>query len=155
LKKAEEDRKAAAEAERQKKEKAIEDAFKQAEAEARALEELKKKEEAELALLNALASEKAAANVADAIKTKISRAWRRPPGYKGGNEVTMRLSLASNGELVDVTIISSSGSVMLENSAVRAVKRAAPYSEVKEFDSKTFEEKFRSFTVKFRPEIRE
>ncbi|NCW10215.1 MAG: cell envelope integrity protein TolA, partial [Gammaproteobacteria bacterium] len=142
----------AAEAERQKKEKAIEDAFKQAEAEARALEELKKKEEAELAVLNALASEKAAANVLDAMTTRITRAWRRPVAFKGGLEVYLRMSLASNGELVDVRVVKTSGDVLFDRSALTAVQRAAPFDEVKQFDAATFEEKFRSLTVKFRPE---
>lgn len=112
----------------------------------------KQKEEAELALLNALATEKAAANVIDAMTTKITRAWRKPPGYKGGVEVLLRMSLASNGELVDVTVVGGSGNVSFNRSAVNAVKRAAPFDEVKQFDAATFEEKFRSITVKFRPE---
>ena len=143
---------AALEAERQQKEKAIEEAFKQAEAEARALEELKKKEEAELAVLNALASEKAAANVLDAMTTRITRAWRRPVAFKGGLEVYLRMSLASNGELVDVRVVKTSGDVLFDRSALTAVQRAAPFDEVKQFDAATFEEKFRSLTVKFRPE---
>ena len=151
-KKAEADANKKAEAERQKKEKAIEDAFKQAEAEARALEELNKKEEAELALLNALASEKAAANVLDAMTTRITRAWRRPVAFKGGLEVYLKMSLASNGELVDVRVVKTSGDVLFDRSALTAVNRAAPFDEVNQFDAATFEEKFRSLTVKFRPE---
>ena len=130
----------------------MEDAFKQAEAEARALEDLNKKEEAELALLNALASEKAAANVLDAMTTRITRAWRRPVAFKGGLEVYLKMSLASNGELVDVRVVKTSGDVLFDRSALTAVNRAAPFDEVKQFDAATFEEKFRSLTVKFRPE---
>jgi len=153
LAKAEADKKRAAlEAERREKEKALEEAFKQAEAEARALEELKKKEEAELAVLNALASEKAAANVLDAMTTRITRAWRRPVAFKGGLEVYLRMSLASNGELVDVRVVKTSGDVLFDRSALTAVQRAAPFDEVKQSDAATFEEKFRSLTVKFRPE---
>jgi len=153
LAKAEADKKRAAlEAERREKEKALEEAFKQAEAEARALEELKKKEEAELAVLNALASENAAANVLDAMTTRITRAWRRPVAFKGGLEVYLRMSLASNGELVDVRVVKTSGDVLFDRSALTAVQRAAPFDEVKQFDAATFEEKFRSLTVKFRPE---
>ena len=138
--------------ERENKEKTLEKAFEQAEAEARALEELKKKEEAELAVLNALASERAAANVLDAMTTRITRAWRRPVAFAGGLEVYLRMALASNGELVDVRVVKSSGDVLFDRSALTAVKRAAPFDEVKQFDAATFEEKFRSLTVKFRPE---
>ena len=145
-------KKAALEKERETKEKALEKAFKQAEAEARALEEIKKKEEAELAVLNALASERAAANVLDAMTTRITRAWRRPVAFAGGLEVYLRMALASNGELVDVRVVKSSGDVLFDRSALTAVKRAAPFNEVEQFDAATFEEKFRSLTVKFRPE---
>ena len=145
-------KKAALEKERENKEKTLEKAFKQAEAEARALEELKNKEEAELAVLNALAAERAAANVLDAMTTRITRAWRRPVAFSGGLEVYLRMALASNGELVDVRVVRSSGDVLFDRSALTAVKRAAPFNEVKQFDAATFEEKFRSLTVKFRPE---
>ena len=127
-------------------------AFKQAEAEARALEELKKKEDAELALRDALASEKAAANVLDSMTSRITRSWRRPVAYKGGLEVFLRTSLASNGELVDVRVVKTSGDASFDRSALTAVKRAAPFGEVAQFDAATFEEKFRSLTIKFRPE---
>jgi len=102
--------------------------------------------------LNALASEKAAANVLDAMTTRITRSWRRPVSFQGGLEVYLRMSLASNGELVDVRIVQSSGDVLFDQSGLRAVQRAAPFDEVKQFDARTFEEKFRTLTVKFRPE---
>ena len=110
------------------------------------------KKEAELALSNALVSEKAAANVLDAMTTRITRAWQRPVAFKGGLDVYLRMSLASNGELVDVRIIKTSGDVLFDRSALTAVNRAAPFDEVQQFDKATFEEKFRSLTVKFRPE---
>jgi colicin import membrane protein len=103
-------------------------------------------------LRNALDSEKQSATVLDAITTRITRAWRRPIAFKGGLTVYLRMSLASNGELVDVRIVKTSGDVLFDRSALTAVNRAAPFDEVKQFDEATFEEKFRSLTVKFRPE---
>jgi len=128
--------------ERQGREKALELAFKRAEAEARVLEALKKNEEAE----------SVAAKTLDAMTTRITQVWRRPVAFRGGLEVYLRMSLASNGELVDVRIVKTSGDVLFDRSATSAVKRAAPFDEVKQFDDATFEEKFRSLTVKFRPE---
>lgn len=125
--------------------KAFEEAFTKAEEEAKALE-------AELAFLNALAIEKSAAKVIDAMTTRITRSWKRPPNYKGGVETLLRISLASNGELIDTTVIGGSGDTLFNRSAIDAVKRAAPFDEVKQFDEETFEDKFRSITVKFRPE---
>ena len=130
----------------------LEDAFERAEAEARALEQLQKKEQAERAVIDALAEERIGWNALDQMTTRITQAWRRPVGFKGGLEVYLRISLASNGELVDVRIVKTSGDVLFDRSAVTAVKRAAPFDEVKQFDEATFEEKFRSLTVKFRPE---
>ncbi len=98
------------------------------------------------------AEERIGWNALDQMTTRITQAWRRPVGFKGGLEVYLRMSLASNGELVDVRIVKTSGDVLFDRSAVTAVKRAAPFDEVKQFDEATFEEKFRSLTVKFRPE---
>ena len=98
---------------------------------------------------------KASADVLDALNKmtiRITEAWRRPSGFRGGLEVYLRMSLASDGELVDVRIVKTSGDVLFDRSATSAVKRAAPFDEVKQFDEATFEEKFRSLTVKFRPE---
>ena len=101
---------------------------------------------------NALDAEKQSATVLDAITSRITRAWRRPVAFNGGLEVYLRMSLASNGELVDVRIVKTSGDALFDRSALTAVNRAAPFDEVKQFDAATFEEKFRSLTVKFRPE---
>ena len=120
-------------------------------AEAHSLEELKAKEEQELALLNALATETAAVNVKDAMQTRITRAWHRPVAFKAGLEVYLKMSLAPNGELVDVRVVKTSGDALFDFSAIKAVKNAAPFYEIKQFDAETFEEKFSSLTVKFSP----
>ncbi|NBS11167.1 MAG: TonB C-terminal domain-containing protein [Gammaproteobacteria bacterium] len=99
-----------------------------------------------------MASEKAAANVIDAMTTRITRAWRRPVSFRAGLEVTIRMSLAPNGELVGVSIVRSSNDALFDRSATAAVQRAAPFEEVTQFSASTFEEKFRTLTVKFRPE---
>ncbi|NBT41593.1 MAG: cell envelope integrity protein TolA [Alphaproteobacteria bacterium] len=132
------------------KEKELAKAFRQAEAKAKASDN--RKTEAELALLDTIASERATANVLDSMTTRITRAWRRPVAYNGGLEVYLRIALASNGELIDTQIIRPSGNTTFDRSAITAVRRAAPFNEVANFDAKIFEEKFRSLTIKFRPE---
>ena len=74
--------------------------------------------------------------------------------YGRGKLQTTRIAAInpSNGELVDVRIVKTSGDVLFDRSALTAVNRAAPFDEVKRFDAATFEKKFRSLTVKFRPE---
>ena len=133
--------------------KALTEAFEKAEAEARALEDqYQKVQEAELSVLNALAERKVVARTLDNMTSRITTAWRRPVGFKGGLEVYIRISLKTDGEIEDLRVVRTSGDVLFDRSAITAVKRAAPFDEVKQFDKATFEEKFRSLTVKFRPE---
>jgi TonB family protein len=133
--------------------KALTEAFEKAEAEARALEnQYQKVQETELSVLNALAEQKVVGRTLDDMTTRITTAWRRPVGFKGGLEVYIRISLKTDGEIEDLRVVRTSGDVLFDRSAITAVKRAAPFDEVKQFDAATFEEKFRSLTVKFRPE---
>jgi TonB family protein len=134
------------------KQKVIDDAFRQAEIEAKAKADAQSKEDNAVALLNALASEKAAANVLDAMKTRIAQAWRRPDSFQSGMEVLLRMSIAPNGALAGVTVIKSSGDALFDGAATAAIQKAAPFNEVTQFSASTFEEKFRTVTVIFRPE---
>jgi len=109
------------------------------------------KEKEQLALLDAMASEKAADNLVDAMTVRITRAWRQPVAFKGGLETHVQIALASNGKLADVRVVKSSGDILFDNSVLKAVQRAAPFDEIKRFNAATFEKKFRSITVKFRP----
>lgn len=97
-------------------------------------------------------TEESVANLLDAMTTRVTRAWRRPVAFQGGLEVFLKMSLRSSGELEDILVIQSSGDELFDQSAVRAVQRAAPFKEVKQFDARTFEERFKTLTVKFRPE---
>jgi TonB family protein len=115
-------------------------------------EEIPQHAELRLELLDALASEKEIANALDAMTTRITRAWRRPSGFQGGLEAFLRMSLASDGQLMDVRIIRTSGDALFDRSALSACEKAAPFDEVKSFNDATFENQFRSLTVKFRPE---
>ena len=107
---------------------------------------------AEGRLLDALPVERAILEALDSMITRITDKWIRPVSYRDGLEAFLRMSLASNGELVDVKIVKTSGDVAFDRSAIRAIKRAAPFEEVEQFNDEVFEEKFRSLTVKFRPE---
>jgi len=84
--------------------------------------------------------------------TRITDSWRRPVGFKGGLEAYIRMVLSSNGEIVDARIAKTSGDVLFDRSTVNAVLRAGPFIEVASFDAKVFEEKFRTLTIRFRPE---
>ena len=132
------------------REKELAEAFRRAEGEAKAADN--QKIGAELAQSNTLASEKATANVLDSMTARITRAWRRPIAFQGGLEAYLRISLQPDGELQDARIVRTSGDTSFDKSVLTAVRRAAPFKEVEDFDLQTFEEKFQSLTVKFRPE---
>lgn len=99
-----------------------------------------------------LASERAIEHALRSMTTKITRAWRRPVAFNGGLEVYLQLSLNSDGDLVDVRVVRTSGDTLFDRSALTAVKRAAPFKVIEKFDRLTFNEKFKLLTVKFRPE---
>ena len=128
-----------------------EQAFINAEREAKALEKIRNQNEAELTVLEHLAAEKAMANALDAMVSRITRSWVRPPDAIAGKEVYFRLSLSTDGGVEDVRIIRSSGDKAFDKSAVEAAKRAAPFKETLQFSPGIFEEKFRNITVKFSP----
>ena len=97
-------------------------------------------------------SERATAAALNSMTTRITRAWRRPVTFQAGLEVDLNVALAANGEVVEVRVIRSSGEQIFDRSAVSAVQRASPFQEVAQFDALTFENNFRSMTIKFKPE---
>ena len=76
--------------------------------------------------------------------------WSRPPSARNNMSVIIQVELFPNGDLNTVTVIESSGDDAFDRSAVVAVERAAPFVVPQEIE--LFEERFRSFTLNFRPE---
>ena len=88
-----------------------------------------------------------AASVA-AIKNALSARWQRPPSARNGMEVLLQIQLLPGGEVRSVTILKSSGDKALDDSAVRAVENASPLP----VPSGELFDKFRKFSLRFRPE---
>lgn len=86
------------------------------------------------------------------IREKVSANWSRPPSARNGMVVTLKIQLVPTGEVISVEIIGSSGDVAFDRSAVRAVKKAARFSEIKEMKSRFFEQYYRTFNINFSPE---
>lgn len=64
------------------------------------------------------------------IKKKILKIWKYPQKAYAKNEegdVVVRMSIDADGSLAGVTLLSSSGSVDLDDSALGVVQEAAPY----------------------------
>jgi len=93
--------------------------------------------------------EKAMAYVAQ-IQADIIQTWSRPPSARNGMEVLLKVFLVPTGEIVDVTLLTSSGNESFDRSALLAVRKAGRF-QVPD-DPKQFERNFREFEVLFRPE---
>lgn len=93
--------------------------------------------------------EKAMAYVAQ-IQADIIQNWSRPPSARNGMEVLLKVFLVPTGEVVDVTLLTSSGNESFDRSALLAVRKAERFQVPG--DPSQFERKFREFEVLFRPE---
>lgn len=93
--------------------------------------------------------EKAMAYVAQ-IQREIVQNWSRPPSARNGMEALLKVRLVPTGEVVDVSVIESSGNDAFDRSAMLAVQKAERF--VVPEDSRQFERNFREFEVLFRPE---
>tara|TARA_R110002110_G_scaffold176342_2_gene380420 strand:+ start:100 stop:873 length:774 start_codon:yes stop_codon:yes gene_type:complete len=154
---AEENAKKAAERALQKK--AEEEARKQAAAESERQEDLAQAElqtdlqrliEIEAGARRAVTDdEKAMAYVAQ-IQAEIIQNWSRPPSARNGMQALLKVFLVPTGEVVDVTLLESSGNESFDRSALLAVRKAERF-QVPD-DPRQFERNFREFEVLFRPE---
>jgi colicin import membrane protein len=89
--------------------------------------------------------------IAVIVKTITSR-WSRPPSARNGMEVTVGMQLTPNGQVVDASVITSSGDSAFDRSAIRAIKQAEQFPEIKNMPSRVFEAEFRNLKLVFRPE---
>ncbi|MEO1872609.1 MAG: cell envelope integrity protein TolA, partial [Cobetia sp.] len=166
-------------AEKEKAAKAAADkAAKEKAAKAKAAEEARKKAAAEAARQKALAEKAAQAsagsldslidNESDAIsgakqaaqaansfenllKKYVGQNWNRPSGSVPGMTVTLRVSLLPTGELVSAAVSKSSGNAAFDRSAIQAIQKAAPFTEMQDLPAGA-KSQFRNFNLYFNPE---
>lgn len=90
--------------------------------------------------------------VAGLMQARITQNWRRPPSARNGMEVLLIISLVPTGEVVGISISSSSGSTAFDRSAIAAVERVTRFPEVTVLSISDFERYFRRFPLRFKPE---
>ncbi len=90
--------------------------------------------------------------VARLMQARITQNWRRPPSARNGMEVLLIISLVPTGEVVGISVSSSSGSTAFDRSAIAAVERVARFPEVTVLSISDFERYFRRFPLRFKPE---
>lgn len=85
------------------------------------------------------------------IKQKINQSWRQPVGVDiEGFTCQVGVKLLPTGEVVDVSIIKSSGNLEFDRSTELAIRKSSPLPMPTEDDAKR---EFRDFTFTFKPEI--
>mgnify|MGYP002336307383 CR=1 FL=1 len=111
-----------------------------AEAERRKKDEVERRQAAEESLKQQIAAEeRARAEAARAdraaseaekykalIRQKVSRNWNRPAGTKTGLKCLVRVRLVPGGEVLQATVVRSSGDPIFDRSVENAVYKAAP-----------------------------
>jgi TonB family protein len=104
----------------------------------------------ETEVLSEDSSEQAAQTYVQGIYELVSMNWSRPPSARNGMEVRMIVELVPTGDVVGVTVVSSSGNEAFDRSAEQAVRKAGKFDVPK--DPSVFEKYFRRLQVNFKPE---
>ena len=106
--------------------------------------------ERELMNLGQDTDEPATLTYIDGIYRAVVANWSRPPSARNDMEAQLQVELIPTGEVVSVTVISSSGSSAFDRSAETAVRKARRFEVPSEIG--LFERHFRSFVLLFKPQ---
>ena len=96
------------------------------------------------------ADDTAALTYIDGIYHAVVANWSRPPSARNDMEAHLQVELIPTGEVVSVTVISSSGNSAFDRSAQSAVRKARRFEVPSEIG--LFERHFRSFVLLFKPQ---
>jgi len=83
------------------------------------------------------------------IHQKVSRNWVQPGGARKGLKVRVRVRLLASGDVLEVSIIQSSGDALFDRSVENAVRKASPLPIPQEKDLFDY---FREIEFLFNPE---
>ncbi|MGB1272479.1 MAG: energy transducer TonB, partial [Endozoicomonas sp.] len=86
------------------------------------------------------------------IKSLAAQYWNRPPSARNSMVAEFRISLSPFGDVLDISMVKSSGNDEFDRSVIQAIKRASPFSELKQLDRRVFEQYFRRIIFRFKPE---
>ena len=82
----------------------------------------------------------------------IQNSWVIPNYAKLGMATRIQINMLYSGELVDVSILESSGDELFDESVINAVIKAAPFTEFKNMNLTVFDEYFSNIIIYFQPE---
>ena len=92
------------------------------------------------------------ARYAALIQSLTSQYWNRPPSARNNMMTEIRISLSPAGDVLEISMVKSSGSDEFDRSVIQAIRRAAPFTELKNLERRIFDQYFRRITFRFRPE---
>ena len=90
--------------------------------------------------------------VAAFIQAAIITDWKVPPSVRNGMKAELEIALVPTGDVVGVSVLTSSGDNAFDRSAINAVERVGRFPEVKQLDRALFERDFRRLRIIFQPQ---
>jgi len=86
------------------------------------------------------------------IAQRIEQNWSRPPSARVGMQVVLMIQLVPTGQVVDVSVVESSGNAAFDRSAEQAVTRVGRFTEIQDMPPEIFERHFRQLRLVFIPQ---
>lgn len=86
------------------------------------------------------------------ISSRIEDNWNRPPNARRDMKVLLEIELAPNGQVINVSVIESSGNTAFDLAAETAVRKVEKFEEIKDMKPDVFDAHFRKFRLLFNPE---
>jgi len=82
----------------------------------------------------------------------VQQNWSRPPSARNGMTAVFRIQIVPTGDILDVSIVQSSGDAAFDRSAESAIYRVGRFTELQGMPIRMFNDNFRSLLLTFRPE---
>ena len=82
----------------------------------------------------------------------VQQNWSRPPSARNGMTAVFRIQMVPTGDILDVSIVQSSGDAAFDRSAETAIFRVGRFTELQGMPIRMFNNNFRSLLLTFRPE---
>lgn len=86
------------------------------------------------------------------MRERIERNWSRPPSARRGMTAELLINLVPTGQVVNVTVVRSSGDAAFDRAAEQAVRRVDRFTELQGMPAELFERNFRQVKLIFSPE---
>lgn len=86
------------------------------------------------------------------ISSRIEENWSRPPNARKDMKVLLEIELATNGQVINVTVVEGSGDRAFDLAAENAVRKVERFEEILQMKPEVFDKNFRKFRLLFNPE---